>query len=238
MSQSISMQLEPPVFEVHPNAGFYGLLLCGVTVIESSSHLSDALKTMTAEVTGDEHNTKANQAIEFWKGQYKRMGLARKHGVSSFESLYKRFCKTQILPKINSIVDLYNSVSLKNCVCIGAYDLDQVKNFITVSRLTDEKQMQPIGQAKSIINKPGSVVYQDEDGVICSYWNYRDVERTSVTTATKNLVFTVDIGDDPNNANAAIDDLLHTCTEFFQYQSIKQFLINNQTRQLTINLSE
>lgn len=56
---------------------------------------------------------------------YKGFGVKRTSYRSSAERLIKRVLAGQSLPEINSLVDLYNMVSLETGLCLGCDDLDR-----------------------------------------------------------------------------------------------------------------
>ncbi len=95
-----------------------------------------------------------------------------------------------MLVRINPVVDLYNICSLRHALCFGAYDAQTVQGDIEIRRGRDE-QMQAIGGDVLDLG-PQHVVYADDQGPVCAYWNHRDADRTKVGLETSSVIFFAD----------------------------------------------
>ncbi len=215
MKTKIGLKLCDSVTSCYPEAGYVVFSIAGIDFTKCSAQFYIDINDI-ANVCLDANNTeKYNEAIEYWKNKYRDMDFPRKKGISSFESLYKRFIKKQSLPRINPFVDLYNAISLKNGICVGAYDADNIEESITLKVVKNEESMLPIGSDEPIAVKNGSVAYYDNKGVICSYWNFRDSERTCISDSTVNIVVTIDTGIDHTVAFNAARELIDVVNKHY-----------------------
>lgn len=103
----------------------------------------------------------------------------------SSEALARRALRGR-LPRINSLVDLGNAISLKYLVPIGIYDLDNVVGNMTLRRAERGEPFEPIGSDPFEL-KGIEIVLADEKGPM-HLFPYRDSRRTMVTLNTKNAL--------------------------------------------------
>lgn len=122
-----------------------------------------------------------------WREAYRKFGAKPKDYPSSIENLVRRVSKGYHLPHINLLVDIYNTVSLRNIVPVGGEDLDQIQGDIHLTFATDhEASVRLLGEAEERPPKPGEVIYKDNIGAICRRWNWKEADRTKFTEATTN----------------------------------------------------
>lgn len=130
-------------------------------------------------------------AVKTWRDIFREFGAKPSDYKSSIEALLKRVMKEEF-PSINSIVDIYNLVSIQNGVPSAAYDLDHIKGNIQIRFANGTESFLPLGSDKQENPKEGEVVYTDDEKIICRRWNYRDCDQTKVTLDSKNIVFFID----------------------------------------------
>jgi DNA/RNA-binding domain of Phe-tRNA-synthetase-like protein len=128
-----------------------------------------------------------------WREAYRRFGAKPKDHPSSIENLVRRVLKGQPLPRINPLVDLYNTISLRHLVPAGGEDLDRIAGDVLLTFATDqEAPVQLLGETESRAPKLGEVIYKDDLGAICRRWNWKEAERTKLTAATRNAVLVIE----------------------------------------------
>ncbi|KKP68583.1 MAG: Lysine-tRNA ligase [Candidatus Roizmanbacteria bacterium GW2011_GWA2_35_19] len=123
---------------------------------------------------------------------YKEMGLDWHSKRPSPEALLRRIALGKGLYEINTCVDAYNLIVMKNRVSIGAFDYDKLK-FPTVLRFPkDGEEILLLGDNEPTKYKPTDVAYFDQVGGYNIYFNYRDAQRTAVTEDTKDIILNID----------------------------------------------
>jgi DNA/RNA-binding domain of Phe-tRNA-synthetase-like protein len=100
----------------------------------------------------------------------------------SSEALLRRLKKGEPLPRINSLVDVANALSVQLQVPIGLYDLDKVKGDELVIRLGAEGEGYA-GIGKEHVNVAGRICVADAEGP-CGNPS-ADSARTMITTETE-----------------------------------------------------
>ncbi len=113
---------------------------------------------------------------------YRRFGTDPTRVRPSSEALFRRMRKGESLPRVNSLVDVANAMSVQLQVPVGLYDLDKVKGEELVLRLGKEGEAYA-GIGKERVNLAGRICVADEGGP-CGNPS-ADSGRTMITTATE-----------------------------------------------------
>jgi DNA/RNA-binding domain of Phe-tRNA-synthetase-like protein len=112
---------------------------------------------------------------------YRRFGVDPTRYRPSSEALLRRVLRGDPLPRVNSLVDVGNVVSLRLQVPVGLYDLARVEGDLT-ARLGHDGESYA-GIRKDVVNVAGRICVADATGPCGS--PSADSERTMVTTATE-----------------------------------------------------
>ena len=148
--------------------------------------------------------------IAAWRAAYKGFGVKKTSYRSSVERLVKRVRAGERLPAVNTLVDLYNAVSLTHVLCCGADDLDKLVPPLAfrVARAGDSfiDMGAEAGEDPNDPPKTGEIVYADERHVLCRRWNWRQDARSAVAATTRRAVVTVQ-ANGPGDLDAAVGDL-------------------------------
>ena len=113
---------------------------------------------------------------------YRRFGLDPTRVRPSSEALLRRLKKGEPLPRINSLVDVANALSVQLQVPVGLYDLDKVKGDELVIRLGTKGEGYS-GIGKERVNVEGRICVADAEGP-CGNPS-ADSARTMITTETE-----------------------------------------------------
>lgn len=153
--------------------------------------------------------------IAAWRAAYKGFGIKRTSYRSSVERLVKRVLAGERLPVVNTLVDVYNAVSLTHVLCCGADDLDEVALPLAFRFAqpddTFEDMAAQAGEDPSDPPKEGEVVYADARHVLCRRWNWRQDARTAIEPRTTRAVITIQ-ANGTGDLEAATADLVALVT--------------------------
>ncbi len=117
---------------------------------------------------------------------YRRFGTDPTRMRPSSEALMRRMKKGEPLPRINSLVDVANALSVQLQVPVGLYDLGKVKGDELVVRLgRDGEGYEGIGKEK--VNVAGRICVADAEGP-CGNPS-ADSARTMITTDTESAAW-------------------------------------------------
>src|SRR6202030_574907 len=131
----------------------------------------------TVQVAKSGEVSAVNRAREL----YRQFGLDPTRVRPSSEALLRRLKKGEPLPRINSLVDVANAMSVQLQVPVGLYDLDKIHGEELVVRLGKDGETYT-GIGKERVNVTGRICVADAEGP-CGNPS-ADSARTMITTAT------------------------------------------------------
>lgn len=206
--------IDPRIFDTYPTTTIGIVVAHGITNKESSPEIKATFEKTTKILKEnlDLAALKNHPYIKAWQAIYKDWGVDKKN-LSSVENLATRVLKGDTLRSINSLVDIYNNISLKYLLPLGAEDLDTLSGDIRLTLAGEhESPSGLLGQKNPYVPFVGEVIYKDAIGTLCAQWNWRGAERSKLTEKTKNAIFVIDAVApiDKHIINQAINDLAHT----------------------------
>ncbi|RJR28416.1 lysine--tRNA ligase [Candidatus Microgenomates bacterium] len=168
-------------------------IIKNVTVTKENSGLQeeidlflDSIKGLTTETLGK------FPEIQSYRKIYKETGIDWHSRRPSPEALLRRVVLNKGLYSINSCVDAYNLVVMRNRVSSGAFNLNAIK-FPTELRFARAgESIHLLGDEEPTPYKTGEIAYFDAIGGFNIDFNYRDAKRTKVDEQTKNLWINID----------------------------------------------
>ena len=185
----LSVTVDERVFAAHP--GYVATVVVaeglgnGASDDDSSARLAEAEASLLARglerAADDPH-------IAEWRAAFSRFGAKPKRYPCSAEALAARVIKGGSLPRINVLVDLYNTVSVRHLIPVGGEDLDRLEGPL---RLTIADGSEAFDGADGA-PRPGEVVWRDDVGVTCRRWNWRQGTRTRLTETSTRAFFVFD----------------------------------------------
>jgi DNA/RNA-binding domain of Phe-tRNA-synthetase-like protein len=153
----------------------------------------------------------AEAHLEAWRDAYRAFGAKPQRTPCSAEALWRRLEREGGIDPINTVVDLYNTVSLRYAVPVGGEDLSSYRGspYLTLATGTERFQTMRDGQPADEIVEAGEVIWRDDAGVTCRRWNWRQTPRTRITESSTEIWFVIErLAPMPVDAlHAAGDDL-------------------------------
>lgn len=132
-------------------------------------------------------------AIATWREAYRKFGAKPKDYPSSVENICRRVLNGAKIGHINNLVSLYNTISLRHILPVGGEDLDTITGDVQLTRAGDnEPAVFLLGEKEAHAPRPGEVIYKDDIGAICRRWNWKEVDRTKLTPATRNAFLVIE----------------------------------------------
>ena len=129
----------------------------------------------------------AHPVVQAYRRLLWRLGVDPTKLRPSGEALARRVVNGGRIPRINSVVDSGNLVSLKTLVPIGIYDLDRLETPVTLRRAAGSEVFRPIGGRERRV-KQGTPIMVDGRGVVIHIYPHRDSEETMVRGSTRRLL--------------------------------------------------
>ncbi len=131
--------------------------------------------------------------LKVWREAYKRFGSDPRDFRPSVEALLRRTRGgTKPLPLINPLVDLYNYISIKYHVPVGAEDLAKIHGDVKLQFAAGDESGLALGAEAPENCYPGEVIYRDDVSFLCRRWNWREADRTKIEKATTRAILVID----------------------------------------------
>ncbi len=167
----------------------------GINNEESSEDIERMAREEEARIRGEFSIDKLSQhpKIEAWRKAYQVFGAKPKEHRSSVENLYRAVLGGKSVRHINTLVDIYNLISLKYILPVGGEDIDKVKGDIVLTFAgANEPPALLLGDKEPRPPHEGEVIYRDDISAICRRWNWREAKRTKLTEGTKNSILVIE----------------------------------------------
>jgi DNA/RNA-binding domain of Phe-tRNA-synthetase-like protein len=153
--------------------------------------LTQAVVEMKKNFTGDK--AQDHPRIKPWRSAFLKLGISGSKFQSSIEAMARRILKGDPFPKINPLVDLYNSVSLRFLVPMGGHDLDTIEGNIQLRFAEGWESFTSMGGTETVTVPKGELIYRDDREVLTRNWVWRQCEKDKATEKTKNIFIPVDV---------------------------------------------
>lgn len=158
-----------------------------VNILSTSRDLEERKMEVIAHWANvTEKQLAANPLIVAYR-QLKRQLGGDTQMLPAVEGLLTRGILKGRFPKVNSVVDAANIVSIKHLVPIGLFDFDKIRGSVELTLAALGDQFIPIGKDKPVKLSPGTPVLKDIEGTFSAVGS-RDSQRTSITVGTRNVL--------------------------------------------------
>lgn len=130
--------------------------------------------------------------LQGFRRLHETFGISNRRNIAAPENLLSLLLKTGTLPRIHPAVDLYNLVSVKTRLSLGAHDLARLAGDVHL-RLTDGTEaFWPLGASEPKGIAAGEYAYIDTGAneVICRL-EVRQADKTRLTPATTECLYIV-----------------------------------------------
>jgi DNA/RNA-binding domain of Phe-tRNA-synthetase-like protein len=158
-----------------------------------------------------------NEFVKAWDSVYLQLGSNPNKFPPSIKSLLKRVAKSGSFPFINSIVALFNYVSIKYLIPCGGDDVQKMEGNLRLGLSKGNEVFVPLGSESKEAPDAGEVIYFDDKtlNVMCRRWNWRNGDFTKILDTTRKLVINIDgIAPVPRSViESARDELATLLTE-------------------------
>ena len=168
-------------------------IIKGVTIEKTNQELEKEKELLVKDLE-DLTTEQLGQYPEIisYRKLYKAMGVDWHSRRPSPEALLRRVALKKGLYTINTCVDAYNLVVMKNRISVGAFDLDNVAFPTELRFAKNGEEILLLGDSEPTKYKETELAYFDQNGGYNLDFNFRDAQRTAVQMETKNILLNVD----------------------------------------------
>lgn len=196
---SITFNVDERVLAAGLNGAYF--TLAGIRNRESDPELDEVRDAVLREIMPglSPEKIKDDPILQGFRSLHQKVGVSNRKNVASPENLLSTLLRTGRLPQINVLVDIYNLVSVKSRLALGAHDLAHITGNINLRLTTGTESFWPLGAPEPKAVSPGEYAYVDDQNDIICRLETRQVEKTKVTVETTECFYIV-------QGNAATDD--------------------------------
>ncbi len=180
----------------------------------SSALLDDAVRRLTERLDGRAPHEDPHMVD--WRAAYTAFGAKPNRTRNSAEALAKRALSDAGLPRINTLVDVYNAISVARLIPLGGEDLDRIQGGMRLIRAKGTEDFVTVAAGEQVVDHPeaGEVVWCDDEGVTCRRWNWRQGPRTCLDDTSVNALFLLEGMGDHAGLEAAGAELAELLEKF------------------------
>ena len=191
----MQFSIQKELFDLLPDLTIGMVVAMGVNNTHPSKEIDDLLSQSVEEMKKSFVTEKAQDhpRIKPWRTAFSKLGISGSKFPSSIESMSRRILKGDPFPKINPLVDLYNSISLRYLVPMGGHDLDTLQGNIHLQFAEGWEPFTPMGGGETMTVPKGELVYRDDQEVLTRNWVWRQCEKDKTTEKTQNIFIPIDV---------------------------------------------
>ena len=139
-----------------------------------------------------------NEVLQGYRDKTIAIGRSLKRYPPSAEALINNIKRRGSMPRIMSLIDIYNIGSLKSMLSIGAHDADAITGPLRFTFADESDSFTPVGGGSKPVHK-GDFVYRDDKAIV-AYLDARDADAYKIVDNTKNVLLVIQ-----GNANTSAE---------------------------------
>jgi len=193
--EKMYFSIQKELFDVLPDLTIGAVVAMDLDNTRSSREIGTLLSQAVEEMKRGFIVDKAQEhpRIKPWRKTFSTLSISGSKFPSSIESMARRILKGDPFPRINSLVDLYNSVSLRYLVPMGGHDIDTLQGNIYLKFAEGWEPFTPMGGGETMVVPKGELVYRDDREVLTRNWVWRQCEKDKATGETKKIFIPIDV---------------------------------------------
>lgn len=190
------IQIDPSILQRFPQYSLLVIYVKGLQNSESQPWSTEILRhaESTQRLAFATQKPAEHDHIAAWRSAYAAFGLKPSKFLCSAEAMLSRVVKGQDLPSINTLVDLYNAVSIKHVMPIGGEDWDQLEDNLILRFADGTETFDTFKDGQPVLENPlpGEVIWAAGNQITCRAWNWRQGIRTRLTEKSVHAYFILD----------------------------------------------
>lgn len=166
------------------------VVINGVDNTKKSNYLSSNLEGLINKYKN--FDIENDNVLAGFHKTHEKGNISKRKNIPASENLIRLLKENNDIYSINSLVDIYNTISIDSKLCLGAHDIDKVDGNVTLRFHNGNENYNPIGDNTSHKVKLNEYSYIDDSNDILCRLEVRQVEKTKVTEESKNIFYIVE----------------------------------------------
>lgn len=165
-----------------------------INVVEKNKRIKKPLNKIIEQRKSEDNNYEEHPFIKAWDEAHLIFDSNPEKYPPSIKALLTRVLGGGGLPFINSVVTLFNYISIKYLVPCGGDDLDSITGNLCLDFAIGDELFTGLGSEEIEHPDRGEVIYYDDQSrqVMCRRWNWRNAEFSKITTNSRRIVINID----------------------------------------------
>jgi DNA/RNA-binding domain of Phe-tRNA-synthetase-like protein len=187
LKDSVEITISDTVYGKSPTLFVETRVIRDVYISFASPEIEERKRGIIAQWTNvTDEQLESNPLITAYRELQRQLG-GDTQMLPAVEGLLARGILKGRFPKVNSVVDAANIVSVKHLIPIGLFDFDKINGDVELTLAVSGDQFIPIGKDKLVKLSPGTPILKDAEGIFSAVGS-RDSQRTMITGDTRNVL--------------------------------------------------
>ena len=193
----MKIEVAPEVFALFPGYVRHVLVVNGADNSQNVPELEKLLMEEQSRVRSEAAfaDVKTHPRIAPWRDAFQSFGVNPNKCPPSIANLIKRVRGGKDLPYVNSLVTIFNVISMRYVVPAGGDDLDTVTGDICLTRAQGHENYTPLGSPEQKERpNPGEIVLLDtgNNEVFCRAWCWKNGDVSKIERHTRRVAINID----------------------------------------------
>lgn len=174
--------------------------VCGIVIVkdiqiaQKNKRIKKPLNKMIEQRKAEGQDLINHPYLKAWDEAHRRFGSDPEQYLTSIKSLLTRIMAGGGLPFINSVVTLFNYISIKYLIPCGGDDIKKISGNLCLDFATGDESFIGLGSTEVEHPEKGEVIYFDDQSkqIMCRRWNWRNAEFSKISDDTKEIIINID----------------------------------------------
>ena len=227
--------VSPKIFELYPGLKLPVVVAQGVEPTANSIRVEKLWREAWEEaglLASTYANAQSHPRVAAWREAMAATGVSGRKYPSSVESLLRRAFKGGEPPRINPLVDFYNSISLRYVVPAGGFDLALLGDALELRLTREADTFRPLDSASAERVEPKEVAYASGNEILTRHFVWKQSHTGLLSESTRSVFLVSEVlGEVEESADglaqAVLEDLCEGLRRHFGAEPVN-FLVEQR----------
>lgn len=227
--------VSPKIFELYPGLKLPVVVAQGVEATANSIRVEKLWREAWEEaglLASTYANAQSHPRVAAWREAMAATGVSGRKYPSSVESLLRRAFKGGEPPRIDPLVDFYNSISLRYVVPAGGFDLAQLGDALELRLTREADTFRPLDSASAERVEPKEVAYASGNEILTRHFIWKQSHTGLLSESTRSVFLVSEVlGEVEESADglaqAVLEDLCEGLRRHFGAEPVN-FLVEQR----------
>ena len=227
--------VSPKIFELYPGLKLPVVVAQGLKPTANSIRVEKLWREAWEEaglLASTYANAQSHPRVAAWREAMAATGVSGRKYPSSVESLLRRAFKGGEPPRINPLVDFYNSISLRYVVPAGGFDLALLGDALELRLTREADTFRPLDSASAERVEPKEVAYASGNEILTRHFVWKQSHTGLLSESTRSVFLVSEVlGEVEESADglaqAVLEDLCEGMRRHFGAEPVN-FLVEQR----------